>query len=197
MIWFVYLLFLWTLRKWDNMIYFCCCCSVTKSYLILCNPMDCSMPGFPVYHFLTNAQTHVHWVDDVFQPPHSLSPLLLSSVFPTIRIFSSDSALHIRWPKYWSFSFNISPSNEYSGLNSLRINWFDLLSFQGTLKSFLQHHNSEASVLRCSAFFMVHLSHPCMTTEKSMALTIWTFVGKVMSLLFNMLSRLVIAQLYS
>ena len=123
--------------------------------------------------------------------------LLLSSIFPTIRVFSSDSALHIRWPKYWSFSFDVSPSNEYSGLNSFRINWFDLHAVQGTLKSFLQHHSSEASVLQCSAFFMVQLSHPCMTTGKSTALTLLSFVGKVMFLLFSMPSRLVIAQLCS
>ena len=120
-------------------------------------------------------------------------PLLLPpSVFPRIRVFSSGSALHIRWPKYWSFSFSISPSNEYSGLISFRIDWLDLLAVQGTLKSLLQHHSSKAAILRCSAFFMVHLSHPYMTTGKTIALTIRTFVGKVMSLLFNMLSRFVI-----
>ena len=119
--------------------------------------------------------------------------LLLPSIFPSIRIFSNESVLHIRWPKYWSFSFSISPSNEYSGLISLRIDWFDLLAVQGTLKSLLQHHSSKASILRHSAFFMVQLSHPYMTTGKTIALTRWTFVGKIMSLLFNMLSRLVIA----
>ena len=118
--------------------------------------------------------------------------LLLPSIFPSIRIFSNESVLHIRWPKYWSFSFSISPSNEYSGLISLRIDWFDLLAVQGTLKSLLQHHSSKASILRHSAFFMVQLSHPYMTTGKTIALTRWTFVGKIMSLLFNMLSRLVI-----
>ena len=116
--------------------------------------------------------------------------LLLPSLFPSIRVFSSESALHIRWPKYWSFSF--SPSNEYSGLMSFRTDWFDLLAVQGTLKSLLQHH-SKASVLRRSAFFIVQLSHPCMTTGKTIALTRWTFVCKVMSLLFNTLSRLIIA----
>ena len=118
--------------------------------------------------------------------------LLLPSIFPSIRVFSNESILHIRWPKYWSFSFSISPSNEYSGLISFRINWWDLLAVQGTLKSLLQHHSSKASILRCSALFIVQLSHPYMTTEKTIALTRWTFVGKVMSLLFNMLSRLVV-----
>ena len=118
--------------------------------------------------------------------------LLLSSIFPSIRVFSNESALHIRWPKYCSLSFCISPSNEYSELISFRIDWLDLLKVQGTLKSLLQHHTSKASVLQCSAFFMVQLSHPYMTTVKTIALTRWTFVGKVMSLLLNMLSRLVI-----
>ena len=118
--------------------------------------------------------------------------LLLPSIFPSIRVFAKESVFHIRWPKYWSFSFSISPSNEYSGLISFRIDWFDLLEVQGTLKSFLQHHSSKASILRRSAFFIVLLSYPYMTTGKTIALTRWTFVGKVMSLLFNMLSRLVI-----
>ena len=120
------------------------------------------------------------------------SLLLLPSIFPSIRVFSNQSTLRIRWPKYWSFSFNISPSNEHPGLISLRMDWLDLLAVQGTLKSLLQHHSSKASILQCSAFFTVQLSHPHMTTGKTIALTIWTFVGKVMSLLFNMLSRLVI-----
>ena len=119
-------------------------------------------------------------------------PLLLSSsVFPSIRVFSSESVLHIRWPKYWSFSFNISPSNEHPGLISFRMDWLDLPAVQGTLKSLLQHHSSKASILHRSAFFIVQLSHPYMTTGKAIALTRWTFVGKVMSLLSNMLSRLV------
>ena len=117
------------------------------------------------------------------------------SIFPSIRVFSNESVLRIRWPKYWSFTFSISPSNEYSGLISFRINWFDLLAVQGTLKSLLQHHSSKASILQCSAFFMVQLSHPYMTTGKTIAWIIWTFVGKAMSLLFNMLSRLVITTL--
>ena len=121
-------------------------------------------------------------------------PLLLPpSIFPSIRVFSNESVLRIRWSKYWSFSFNISPSNEYSGLISFRMDWLDLLAVQGTLKSVLQHHSSKASILQCSAFFMVQLSHPSMTTGKTIALTRQTFVGKVISLLFNKLSRLVIA----
>ena len=119
--------------------------------------------------------------------------LLLPSNFPSIRIFPNESALHIRWPKYWSFSFSISLSNEYPGLISFRIDWFDLLEVQGTLKSLLQHHSLKASILWHSAFFIVQHSHPYMTTEKTIAVTIWIFVGKVMSLLFNMLSRFVIA----
>ena len=119
--------------------------------------------------------------------------LLLPSIFPSIRIFSSESVLHIRWPKYWSFSFSISPSDEYSGLISFRIDWLDLLAVPGTLKSPLQHHSSKASILQHSACFIVQLSHPYMTADKTIALTRWNFVGKVISLLFNMLSRLVIA----
>ena len=115
------------------------------------------------------------------------------SIFPSIRVFSNESVLHIRWPKYWSFSFSISPSNEYSGLISFRTDWLDLLAVQGTLNSLLQHHSSKASILWCSAFFIVQLSHPYMITADSTALTRWLFVGKVMSLLFNMLSNLVIA----
>ena len=120
-------------------------------------------------------------------------PLLLPSIFPSIRVFSKELALRIRWPKYWSFSFSIHPSNEYSGLISFRIDWFDLLAVQGTLKSLFQYHSSKASILRCSAFFIVQLSHSYVTTGKIIALTRQTFIGKVMSLLFNMLSRLVIA----
>ena len=156
--------------------------------------MDCSMPGLPVHHQLLEfTQTHGHWVGDVVQPSHPHQPLLLlPSIFPSIGVFLNESVLHIRWPKYWSFSFNISPSNEYSGLISFRIDWLDLLAVQGTLKSLLQHHSSKASILWCSAFFIVQLSHPYLTTGKTIALTRWTFVGKVMSLLFNKLSRLVI-----
>ena len=119
--------------------------------------------------------------------------LLLPSIFPSIRVFSTESVLHIRWSKYWSYSFSISPSNEYSGLISFMMHWFDLLAVKGTLKSLLQHHSSKASIIQCSAFFMVQLSHPYTTTGKTIALTRWTFVSKVMSLLYNLLSRLVIA----
>ena len=119
--------------------------------------------------------------------------LLLPSIFPSIRVFSNESVLHIRWPKYWSFSFSISPSNEYSGLISFRMDWFNLLAVKGMLKSLLQHHSSKASIFQCSAFFIVQLSHPYMTTGKTIALTRWTLVGKVMFLVFNMLSRLVVA----
>ena len=118
--------------------------------------------------------------------------LLLPSIFPSIRVFSNESALCIRWPKYWSFSFSISPSHEHSGLISFRMDWLDLLAVQGTLKSLFQHHSSKPSILQCSAFFIIQLSHPYMTTGKAIALTRWTFLGKVMSLLFNMLSRFVI-----
>ena len=153
------------------------------------------MPGFPVlHHLLELAQTHVHQVSDTIQPSRPLlSPLLLPLIFPSIRVFSSDLALCIRWPKYWNFSFSINPSNDYLGLISFRIDWLDLLAVQGTLKSLLQHHSSKASILQPSAFFVVQISHPYMTTGKTVALTTWTFVGKVMSLLFNMLSRFVIA----
>ena len=120
-------------------------------------------------------------------------PLLLPSIFPSIKVFSNESVLCIRWPKYWSFSFNISPSKEYSRLISFRIDWFDLLAVQGILKSPFQHYSSKASIFQCSAFFMVQLSRPYMITGKTIALTRWTFVGKVMSVLFNMLSRFVIA----
>ena len=134
-----------------------------------------------------------HRVGDAIQPSHPLSsPLLPPSTFLSIRVFSSESVLHIKWPKYWSFSFSISPSNEYSGLISFRIDWLDLLAVQGTLKSLLQHHSSKASNLQCSAFFIVQLSHPYMTTGKIIALTRQIFVDKVMFLLFNMLSRLVV-----
>ena len=145
--------------------------SVTQSCLTLCDPMDCSTPGLPVHHQLPEfTQTDVHWVGEL--PSNHLilcHPLLLPpSIFPSIRVFSNESVLHIRWPKYWSFS--ISPSNEYSGLISFRIDWLDLLTVQGTRKSLLQHHNSKASSLWCSAFFTVQLSHPSMTTGKNHSL---------------------------
>ena len=147
-------------------------------YLTLCDPMDCSTPGFPVHHQLPEvAQTHVHGVGDAIQPSHPLfSPSSPVFSFPSIRVFSNASVLRIRWPKYWSFGFSISPSSEYSGLISFRIDWFDL-AIQGTLKSLLQHHSSKALILWCSAFFMVQLSHLYMTTGKTIALTRWTFVG--------------------
>ena len=160
----------------------------------LCDPMDCSTPGFPVHNQLPElTQTHVHRVTDAIQPSHPLSsPSPPALIFPSIRVFSKESVLRIRWPKYWSFSLNISTSSEYSGLISFRMDWLDLLAIQGTRKSLLQHHSSKVSVLQCSDFFIVQLSHSYLTTGKTIALTRWTFVGKAMSLLFNMLSRLVI-----
>ena len=134
--------------------------------------MDCSTPGFPVLHYLPEcAQTHVHWVSDAIQPSHPLSspPPPLPSTFSSIRVFSNKSVLHIRWPKYCGFSFSISPSNEYSELISFRIDWFDLLTVQGTPKSLLQYHSSRASILWCSAFFMVQLLHSYTTTGKTIA----------------------------
>ena len=160
--------------------------SVAQSCPILWDPMDHSMPGFPVLHQLLEfTQIHVHRVDDAIQPSHPLSfLLLLPSIFPSIRVFSNNSALRIRWPKYWSFSFSISPSNEYSGLISFRMDWLDLLAVQRTLKSLLQYHSSKASILQCSAFFIVQLPHPYMTIGKTIAWTGQTFVGKATSLAF-------------
>ena len=159
--------------------------------------MNCSTPGLPVHYQLPEFnQAHVHWVDDAIQPSILCCPLvLLPSIFPSIRVFSNESALRIRWPKYWSFSFSISPSNEHPGLISFGMDWLDLLAVQGTLKSLLQQHSSKASILWHSAFFVVQLSHPLMTTGKTIALTRQIFVGKVVSLLFNMQSRLVITLL--
>ena len=156
--------------------------------------MDGSTPGFPDLHHLPElAQTHVHWVGDAIQQSHILlSPSPPASISTSIRVFANESALCISWSKNWSFSFIISPSNEYSGLISFRIDWFDLLAVQKALKGLLQHHSSKASVLWHSAFFMVQLSHPYMTTGKTISGTIWIFVGKVM-LFFNTLSRFVIA----
>ena len=179
--------------------------SVTQSCLTLCHPRDCRVPGFFVHHQLLElTQTYVHRVSDAIQPSHPLSsPSPLA--FNLIRVFSKESVLCIRWPKYWSFSFSISLCNEYSGLISFRFDWFDLLAVQGTLKSLLQHHSSKVPILWCSCFFMVHLSHPHMTTGKTITLTIWDFVSKIYLFtflyqrhyllkkqLFNM-SRLVIA----
>ena len=169
--------------------------SVTQSCPTLCNPMDCSMPFLHVRHqFLEFTQTHVYWVSDAIQPSH-----LLSSPSPSAFNLSQHQGL-FKWvssshdvPKYWSFTFNISPSNEHPRLISFRMDWLDLLVVQGTLKSLLQHHSSKASILQHSVFFKVQLSQPYMTTGETTALNRHTFVGKVMSLLFNMLSRLVIA----
>ena len=152
---------------------------VGQSCPTLCDPMNHSTPGLPVHHQLPElGQTHVHWVGDAILC-HPL--LLLSSIFPSIRVFCNESVLHIRWPKYRTFSFSISPSNEHPGLISFRMNWLDLLAIQGTLKSLLQHHSSKASVLQHAAFFIVQLWHPYMTTGKIIALTRQTFVRKVMS----------------
>ena len=154
-------------------------------------PVDCSMPGLPVpHHLLEFAQVHIQGIGDAIQPSHPL--LFLPSILPSIRVFSNESTLPIRWPKYWSFSFSIIPSQEHPGLISFRMDWLGLLAVQGTLKSLLQHHSSKASLLWRSDFFIFQLSHPYMTTGKTIALTRRTFVGKVMSLLFNMLARLVI-----
>ena len=155
-----------------------CCCSATKLCPTLCDLMDCSMPGSSVLHCLPEfAQIHVHWIDDAIQHLILYRPLLLlPSIFPSIRVFSSETALHIRWLKYWSFRFGISPSSEYSGLISFRINWFDLLAVQGTLKSLFQHHSSKGSILQHSAFFIVQLSHSYKTTGKTIALTIWNIL---------------------
>ena len=169
--------------------------SVAQSSMTLSDPMDHSMPSLPVYHQLLEfTQTHVHWLSDAIQPSHPL----LSPSPPDFNLsqhqglFKWVSSLH-QVAKYWSFSFNISPSSEYSGLISFWMDWLDLLAVQGTLKSLLQHHSSKASILQHSAFFIVQLSHSYMTTGKTIALMRETFVSTVMSLLFNMLSRLVIA----
>ena len=157
--------------------------------------MDYSTPGFPVPHHLLEL-LKLTSIESVMPSNHLIlchPLLLLSLILPSIRVFSNESVLHIRWPKYWSFRLCISPSNEYSGLISFRIDWLDLLAIQGTLKGLLQHHSSKASILQHSACFIVQLSHPYMTTGKTIALTRRTFVGKVMFLIFNMLSRFVIA----
>ena len=165
----------------------------TLSSLTHCNLMNCSTPGLKSF---TISQSLLKLMSIEFMMPSHhfilcLPILLLPSIFLSIRVFSNELALHIRWPKYWSFSFSISPSHEHSGLTSFRMDWLDLLSVQGTLKSLLQHHSSKASILWCSAFFMVQLSHLYMTTGKTVALTIWTFVGKVM-LFFNKVDSFVI-----
>ena len=166
--------------------------SVTQSCVTLCDPMDCSTPGLPVHHNSWRLLKLMS-IESVMPSNHLILYHLLFPpwIFPSIRVFFNVSVLHIRWSNYWSFSFSITPSNENSGLISFRMNWF-VLAVQGTLKSLLQHHSSKASILLCSAFFIVQLSHPYMTTGKTIALTRQTFVGKVMSLHFNMLPRLFI-----
>ena len=162
-----------------------------------CDPMDCRTPGFLSFT-ITQSLLKLMSIKSVMPSNHLIlcCPLfLLHSIFPSIRVFSNESVLLIRWPKYWSLSFSISPSKEYSRLISFRRDWLDLLTVQGTLKSLLQHYSSKTSILRCSTFFIVQLSHSYMTTGKTIALTRWAFVGKVMSLLFNMLSRMLITSL--
>ena len=165
---------------------------VAQSCLTLCDPMDCSTPGLPVHH---RSLLRLMSIEAVMPSNHltlCCGLVLWPSIFPSIRVFSNESVLCIRWPKHWSFSFNITLSNEYLGLIFFRMDQLDLLAVQRTLKSLLQHRSSKASVLRWSAFFIVQLSHPYMTTGKTITLTRWTFVGKVMSLLFNLMSRLLI-----
>ena len=159
--------------------------SVTQSCPTLCDAMNRSKPGLPVHHQLPEVtETHIHRVSDAIQPSHPLSSTSPPApIPPSIRVFSNESTLRMRWPKYWSSNFSIIPSKEIPGLISFRMDWLDLLAVQGTLKSLLQHHSSKASILRHSAFFTVELSHPYMTTGKTIALTRRTFVGKVMSLL--------------
>ena len=168
--------------------------SVAQSCLTFCNPMNRSTPGLPVHHQLQSLPKLMS-IKSVMPSCHLIlcrPLLLLPPIPPSIRVFYNESTFRMRWLKYWSFSFSISPSNEHPGLISFRMDWLNFLAVQGTLKSLLQHHSSKASILRSSAFFTVQLSHPYMTTGKTIALTRWTFVGKVMSLLLNMLSRLVI-----
>ena len=169
-----------------------CCCSVTKSGPTVCHPMDCGMPGFPGLH----SQSLLKLISIGLMVNHHILRhpfLLLLLIFPRIRVFSNELALPIRWPEYWSFSFSIRPSHEYSGLISCRTDWFDLLAIQGMLKSFLQCHSLKALVHWCSAFFMVQLSYLYMTTGKITPLNRWTFIGEVMSLFFNALSRFIIS----
>ena len=172
-----------------------CCCSVAKSCLTFCDAMECWAPlSFTVSQRLLKFMS----TESIMPSNHLIfchPLLLLPSVFPSIKVFSSELALRINWPKYWSFSFSISPSSEYSGLIPFGIDWFDLLAVQRTLKSILQHHSSKASIFRCSAFYTVQILHQYKTNGKAIALTIWTFVGNVMYLLLNILSRLVITVL--
>ena len=177
-------------------LYFLCiyCCLITKSCPTLCNPMTAACQA-SLSFTVSQSLLKLMFIESMTPSNHLIlcCPLLLALIFPSIKVFSSESVLHIRWSKYWTFNYSISPSNEYSGLISFRSDWLDLLAVQGTLKSLLQYHSSKASILQHSACFMVQLSHPYMTNGKTIALTRWTFVSKVMSLLFNMLSRLVIA----
>ena len=167
--------------------------SVTQSSSTLCDPMDCRAPGLLVHpQLLEFTQIPVHWVSEPSNHLILCHPLILPSIFPSIRVFSNESALCIRWPKYWSFSFSMSPSNEHPGLISFRMEWLDLIAVQEALKSLLQYHSSKASVLRHSAFYIVQLPCPYMTTGKTIAWTRRTIIDKVMSLLFNMLFRFVI-----
>ena len=160
--------------------------SVAQSCPTLCNPMNRTMPGLPVHHKLPEfTQIHAHRVGDAIQPSHLLSsPSPPAPIPPSIRVFSNESTLRIRWPKYWSFSFSISPSNEHPGLISFRMDWLGLLAVQGTLKSLLQHHSSKASIFWCSAFFTVQLSHPYTITGKTIALTRWTYFRGMLWLFF-------------
>ena len=166
--------------------------SVSQSCQTLCDPMSCSMPGLPVHHQLPEF-TKTHVIESVMPSSHLIlchPLLLLPLILPSIRVFSNESTLHIRWPKYWSVSFSISPSNEHPGLISFRMDWLDLLAVQGTLKNLLQHHSSKASILWCSAFFPVQLSHPYMTTGKTIALTRWTFVRTKLQTVRDVLLKL-------
>ena len=161
--------------------YICCCCSVAQAFSALCNPMDSALQA-SLSFTISQSLRKLTSIESVVTSNHLIlcRPLLLPpSIFPSIRVFFNKSALHIRWPKYWSFSFSITPCNEYSGFISFRIDWFDLLAVQRTLKSLLQHHISKAPILRRSHFFIVQLSHPYMTTGKTIALTTWTVAGKV------------------
>ena len=172
-----------------------CCCSLTKLCTTLCDPMDYTQQASLSFS-ISRSWFKLMSIEPVLPSNHLLFGrplLLLSSIFPSIRAFSRELVLHIRWPKDWNSSFSLNPSSEYSVLISFKIDWFDLLAVQGTLKNLLQHHSSKATILWLSAFFMVQLSHPYVTTGKTIALTRWTLVGKVMSLLLNMLSRLVIS----
>ena len=191
----VFIIYYQNLTEERNYIYIYQFSSVAQSCPTLCIPMNWSTPAS---QSITNSQSSPKpkSIESVKPSNHLIlcrPLLLLPSINPSIRVFSNESALHCRWPKYWTFSFHISPSNGHPGLISFRMDWLDLLAVQGTLKSLLQHHSSKASILQLSVFFTVQLSHPYMTTGKTIALTRWTFAGKVMSLLFNMLSRLVIS----